>query len=181
MAKLSSYITFRNWLADQIRVKPKRDDHGSQKRHRRFPQSVTIGAFVLAGIVITAITPTLVYLRNYLRRPEAPISGGSIVEYRNLGVTSGEATTNFIETPKASSIVLFSRVSQPQNGSATLVVEGLNDQTGLAELKRMSIFPSWTRFPLNNAYGRIRIHVQSWSGQNVTPATHVDLLVYFSP
>jgi hypothetical protein len=182
MANVSWYITFRNWLADQMRVKPDRAQQVSRKRRRRiFPQSLTIGAFLLTGVAVAAITPSLLYLRNYLRRTEPPTSGAGIVEYRNLDVTSGEVTTNFIETQKASSIVLFGRVSQPQNGTATVAVEGLNDQTGLAELKRLSVFPSWTRFPLNNGYTKVRIHVQPWTGPNVTAATHVDLLVYFSP
>lgn len=187
MAKKSPWTRLRNWLASRLQVEEsvKTQDQAQVTTWKSYVrlQGIILFSFLLAGGGLASLPAGLTYFTNIIAPPKGTSARGlAVVEYRELDPSPGTVVKDYIGLNNVSGITMLTRVSEPKNGSAVVMLEGFNDRTGATELKRFeSLSASWLRWEQKNTFTKVRVHVEPPAGEGTTSATKVDVLLFFNP
>jgi hypothetical protein len=188
MAKKSLWKRFRSWAASKLEVAEEDDDQKQDntqvttwKSYVRL-QGFILFSFLLGGGALASLPAGITRLGNLAFPPKGTSARGlALKEYRGLDPSKGTVIEDYIGLDNVAGITMLTRVGEPQNGAAVVMLEGFDDKTGAAELKRFeSTSASWLRWEQKNTFTRVRVHVEPPAGGNAA-ATKVDVILLFNP
>jgi hypothetical protein len=123
----------------------------------------------------------LAWASSYYGPHQGKVSqGGQLIEFRQLN-PSEHVLYERQNVENYSQITVLTRTISPQNGSATIIIYGDQDEENKVEIKRIeSISTSWSRWDQENSNKHINLIIEPSSQQGATSATQVDVLLFLS-